>query len=361
MTWKEKQIEKILTAMGSSVTGLSDIVGDGEPSALFYISADWMAYLMSGKTEDVLSERTVRIRRKINKLIKLLGPLFLERKQVFECKNALMGIDEPDKPINIPDEAVIWCPNHGFKDDVLATVLACRHAYILFGSLPMYFNTIDGLMAYINGVVMCNRKVSASRHASVENAKRVMAMGADLLMYPEGVWNKTPDKLVLNLWPGAYRIAKETGCKIVPVIHYLADPHKKYKGNVIHTVVADPISVDGLSEEEGLELLRDTMANWYYLMMEKYGKSTRQELLEGFDSADAAWDSYIAMHTGQVAFYDREIELKADYRPRDISRPEDVWRPIASIKRITAANASYVAYAKRIVLREEYRDFQRRY
>lgn len=125
--------------------------------------------------------------------------------------------------------------------------------------------------------------------------------------------------------------------------------------------MADPISIDGLSEEEGLELLRDTMATWYYLMMEKYGKSTRRELLEGFDSADAAWDSYIAMHTGKVAFYDRSIELKADYRPRDIARSEDVWRPIASIKEITSSNAACVAYAQEIVSREEYRDFQRKY
>lgn len=244
---------------------------------------------------------------------------------------------------------------------VLATVLACRHAYILFGSLPMYFNTIDGLTAFVNGVVMCNRKVAASRHTSVENAKRVMAMGADLLMYPEGVWNKTPDKLVLDLWPGAYRIAKETGCKLVPVIHYLADPHKKYPGNVIHTVVADPISMVGLSEKEGLALLRDTMATWYYLMMEKYGRSTREEILEGFDTADSAWDSYIAMHTGAVAFYDREIELKADYRPRDILRPEDVWRPVAAIQNITPGNAAHAAHAQKLVARWQYRDFQRKY
>ena len=116
--------------MGSNITGLSDIVGDGKTSAIFYLLADRMAYLMSGNAEEVLSKRTVRIRRKINKLIKMVGPLFLERKQVFESKNALMGIDEPDKPIELLAEAVIWCPNHGFKDDVLATVLASRHASV---------------------------------------------------------------------------------------------------------------------------------------------------------------------------------------------------------------------------------------
>lgn len=360
MGWQEKQVQRILQKMGSNVTGLSDLVGDTYPSALFYFLADKLAYLMSGEPERVLSQRTVRIRRKINKIIKVVGPLFLERRQMIESKNALLGIDKPDESIDLPREAVIWCPNHGFKDDVLATVLACRHAYILFGSLPDYFNTFDGITSFLNGVVMCNRKVAASRRASVENAKRVMAMGADLLMYPEGVWNKTPDKLILPLWPGAVRIAGETGCRIVPVIHYLADPHKKYKGNVIHTVVADPISMEGLTEEEGLALLRDTMATWYFLLMKRYGQTTRQALLEGYENADDAWEDYIAMHTGLIQYYDREIELKADYRPKAITRPEDVWRPIAAIQNITPKNARHVLYARQLVAREEKRDFQRK-
>ena len=102
------------------------------------------------------------------------------------------------------------------------------------------------------------------------------------------------------MWPGAYRLAKETGSKIVPVIHYLADPHKKYKGNVIHTVVADPISIEELSEQEGIQLLRDTIATWYFLMMEKYGQSTREELLEGYENADDAWESYISKHISTI-------------------------------------------------------------
>lgn len=361
MGWKDRQTQRILNKMGDSITGLSDLTGGAEPSGLFYLLADWMAYLMSGNPERVLSERTIHIRKKLNKVLKLVGPLFLERRQVFESKNALLGIEKLDAPVDLPQEPVIWCVNHSFKDDVLATVLACRHSYILFGSLPAYFNTFDGVTAFINGVVMCNRKVAASRHAAMENAKRVISAGGDLLIFPEGVWNKTPDKLLLDFWPGIYGIAKETGCKIVPVVHYLADPHKKYQGNVIHTVVAEPISIEGLSEKEGMQLLRDTMATWYYLMMERYGQSTRQELLEGHGSADTAWDSYIAMHTGIVQYYDREIELKADFRPKSITRPEEVWRPVAAIENLTPENADHVRYARQLVVREEKRDFQRRY
>lgn len=347
--------------MGDTITGPADFMGQSKPSFLFYPMVELLRPLLSCDPDRMISKGSIRIRKFLHPVLMKLLPLFLEYKQVFESKNALLGIDAPDSPPILTDEPVIWCPNHGFKDDVAASIGTARHAYVLFGSFPMFFNTLDGVGAYINGVAMCNRKVKASRLASQETAKRLLNMGMDMLVFPEGVWNKTPDKLMLEFWPGAYRLAVETGSKIVPVIHYLAAPHKKYEGNVIHTVVADPISMEGLTEKEGLALLRDTMATWYFLLMEKYGQTTREELLAGFDSADDAWEDYIAMHTGCVKYYDKEIELYADYRPKHIVRPEEVWQSVANIQNVHAGNIAHVRYARQLVARERRRDFQRRF
>lgn len=346
---EEQRIEKILSDLGDTITGPADFLGESKPSFLFYPMVKLMQPLLSCDPDKMISKASIRIRKVLHPILLKALPAFLEYKQVFERR------------IDIPQEPVIWCPNHSFKDDVAASIGTARHAYILFGSFPMFFNTLDGVGAYINGVAMCNRKVKASRMASMEAAKRLLNMGMDMLVFPEGVWNKTPDKLMLNFWPGAYQLAKETGCKIVPVIHYLADPHKKKEGNVIHTVVADPISVEGLDEQEGQTLLRDTMATWYFYLMEKYGQSTREELLAGFETADDAWESYMEMHTSCVKYYDREIELCADYRPKQIVRPEDVWQSVANIQNIHAENAANVKYARELVAREKRRDFQRRF
>lgn len=351
----------IFHKMEKSIIGPSDLLGNAKPSILFYPMLTMLLHLLSCDPDKMVSKTSIFVRRCLHPLLILLLPLFLEYKQVFESKNALLGIDVPDTPMELSKETLIWCPNHRFKDDVAASLRSTRHAYILFGSLPMFFNTFDGIGAYINGVVMCNRKVKASKIASIEAAKRVLSMGMDMLVFPEGVWNKTPEKMFLDFWPGAYRLAIESGSKIVPVIHYLADPHKKYAGNVIHTVVADPISMEGLTEEEGLALLRDSMATWYYLLMKKYGQSSRQELLAEYDTADEAWDAYIQMHTGCVSYYDKEIEQSADYRPKRIVRPEDVWKSVAEIRTVTAKNIKHVCYAKMVVEREQNRDFQRRY
>lgn len=358
---KEQRIERIIYDLGDTVTGAADFFGEAKPSFLFWPMVKLMRPLLSCDPEKMISISSIRARKFLHPVLLKLLPAFLEYKQVIESKNALLGIDAPDAPLELTNEPVIWCPNHGFKDDVAATLSVVRHAYILFGSFPMFFNTLDGVGAYINGVAMCNRKVRKSKLASMEAAKRLLNMGMDMLVFPEGVWNKTPDKLMLDFWPGVYRLAKEIGCNIVPVIHYLADPHKKYKSNVIHTIIADPISIEELDEQEGLALLRDTMATWYFRLMEKYGQTTRAELLAGFDIADDAWESYIAMHTGCVKYYDKEIELCADYRPKQIVRPEDVWQSVANIKNIHAENAIHVLYAQKLVQQERKRDFQRRF
>ncbi len=346
---ENQRIEKIISDLGDTVTGPADFLGETRPSFLFWPMVKMMRPLLSCDPDKMISKSSICVRKILHPILLKLLPAFLEYKQVIERK------------IDIPKEPVIWCPTHCFKDDVAASIGTARHAYILFGSFPMFFNTLDGVGAYINGVAMCNRKVKASKLASMEAARRLLNMDMDMLVFPEGVWNKTPDKLILPLWPGAYRLSKETGCKIIPVIHYLADPHKKYEGNVIHTVIADPISMDGLDEQEGQALLRDTMATWYYRLMEKYGQSTREELLDGFETADDAWESYMAMHTGCVKYYDREIELCADYRPKQIVRPEDVWQSVANIQNVHAGNAAHVRYARELVAREKHRDFQRRF
>ncbi len=270
--------------------------------------------------------------------------------------------DRPDTEIILPREPVIWAANHAFKDDTLATVLAIkRYAYILFGSLPQFYNTFDGATAWLNGVVMSNRKVKASKRASLDKAVKVMEYGADLMVFPEGVWNKSPNRLLIDLWPGIYRIACETGAKVVPVIHYICDCSYKGEDNPIHTVIDDPIRIDDLSERAALDYIRDVLATWLYLMMDVYGKTTRQQLLEEKESSIKAWEKELTDRVKTADRYDKDIELCADYRPQTIVRPELVWKEIANIEKITSKNASWVAYAQDLMDELQRQDFQRRF
>lgn len=364
---KERQLDKILEKYGDNISNINDLTAGEDPSLLFYILVNKFGYLLEPESLKGQSVDAIKVRRKIHNIIEKVGPIFLSNPQIIENRYKLMyptAVNPPrEKGIILPKEPVIWAANHAFKDDTLATVLAAyRHAYILFGSLPQFFNTLDGVTAAMNGVVMTNRKVKASRAVSVEKSSQVLKNGADLIMFPEGVWNKTPEKLLIDLWPGIYRIAKETGAKVVPVVHYLRDcTAKKSKDNVIHTVVDDPIRIDNLSEKEGLRYLRDTMATWYYLMMEKYGRSMRDIEISNNSSYNDCWEKHLNERVATAKRYDPEIEFCADYRPKDKVEPEDVFDQIANISNITPANKDHVEYAKQLVKMRNERNYQRRF
>lgn len=364
MSYKDEKMKKILSYYSDRINGVQDLIGDDPPAILFYLLGEKFSYLMDDDPEVVISERGVEARRHFNKVIKLFGPLFLSSKQVIENRNILRNPDSQieDHEIVLPDDPVIWTPNHGFKDDALATVLAIpRNAYFLFGSLPQFYNTMDGVLAWANGSILINRKNAHSRSTSIPKCEKVIDMGADLIIYPEGVWNKSPNLLLLKLWPGAVRIAKEKGIKIVPIIHYKRELHLTDKRDYIHTVIDDPVDVSNMTDKEALEYLRDVYAYWLYLMMERYGKSTREKEVSGFENSTLAWEDKLRQRISTAARYDFEMETSADYVDKVDLEILAAWSDIANIQNITPQNISMVADAKQKVKTLHENNFQRRF
>ncbi len=363
----EKKLNKILLKYNGIITGVNDLTAGAKPSLLFYFLADHLRYLLDNDPPKVVSAKGITWRRKFHPVIKKLGIHFLSNPQVFENRNFLKNPQAseiaPDPGIELPNKPVIWAANHSFKDDTLATILAAkRHTYILFGSIPQFYNTFDGVTAWLNGVVMTNRKVSDSRKSAVLKAVKAMQLGADMLIFPEGVWNKSPNTLILDLFPGIYRIACETGAKVVPIVHYIRDRTNAEKNNPIHTVVDDPIRIDDLSERVALQLIRETLATWFYLMMDVYGKSTRDELLNGCSDTTKAWEQSLSDRIKTVgSYYDTEIELCADYRSKWKIDPRDVWQSIADIEKPNERNITDVEFARQLILQNNINDFQHRF
>ena len=359
---KEKRLKAILAAHGDFICGPSDLLGGKEPSLLFFLLGKRYGKLMRGAWDDKEIEKQIKIRRKIHPCLKKSIPKFMHEKQLLENRKALLGKEGSDDEIVLPNEPVIWISNHLFKDDAGGSLVAAkRHAYILFGSIPQLYNTIDGVFAYLNGIIVINRKSKVSRKLAFNKAVDILKRGTDLLIYPEGVWNKTPNKLLLDFWPGVYRISKLTGAKIIPIVHYIKDPTYQSADNAIHTVVDDPIKIDDMDEDKALEYLREIMGTWYFLMMEKYGKSTRKIEMGNFKTSTSAWNNSLEERINPIERYDKEIELSADHIDKDYVSPMTVWKQVAEVKNISGANVLQVLdAAKRVVLFQQ-EDFQHKF
>lgn len=363
---KEKELKRIEEKYKDSITGIKDLLGDSEsPSPLFYLQIRLFGYLLENDPDKTISELGVKIRRLIHPSIAKQSPNYLMNPQVIENRNFLLSEETDitkvpeDKPVILPDEPVIWIQNHGFKDDALSSVASIpRHTYLFFGSLPQFYNSIYGISASLGGVVMVNRKNKNSSKASIAKTVKLLNNGADIMICPEGTWNKSPNLLQLEYWSGFYKIAKETGAKVVPIVHYLRNPFERT--NPIHTVIDDPIDICQYDEKEALQIVRDTVAKWYYLMIEKYGKTTREKLIGDRESSEV-WHEFLDELISEVDYYDSEIERTCDYRDKSIIRPEDVFESIANINNVTDANRDHVEYARKLVKERKDNDYQRLY
>jgi hypothetical protein len=340
---KEKFKKEIINKYNNELTDISDLYGDGynDMSLMFYLVNKRYLNWLSNDPNVSISEKDILFRRKFYELLKIVGPSMLGCTQQIENRNWL---NDPvnssvDSGITLPDKPVIFAANHGFRDDVLATVLAAkRHGYILWGSLPLFYNTFNGFASSLVGGVMVNRKSKESKLASIDKSLRVMELGTDMIIFPEGGWNKTSEKLVLDLWRGIYILSCEGKYQVVPISHYVRDMEIVNKKNIIHTVVDEPIPMYEMSEKEALTYLRDILASWKYKMAELYGRSTREEEMKGFTSSDEKWHDHLNKRMKWVDRYDSEIEKQSELRRKEIVRPEDVFRPIANIKNVTSEN-----------------------
>lgn len=109
MDWKEKQKTKIIQKMDNYITGIQDICGDVRPSGLFYFFADRCSYLLTKSPEDLITKGSIRFHKVVNPIIRNLCLLFMGYKQTITVANLNA----------LPKEPVIWCVNHGFKDDYM--------------------------------------------------------------------------------------------------------------------------------------------------------------------------------------------------------------------------------------------------
>lgn len=91
-------------------------------------------------------------------------------------------------------------------------------------------------------------------------------------------------------------------------------------------------------------------------MMEKYGQSTREEELYGYNSSAEAWENHLEKRVASTSRYDREIELNANYKPKDKIDPIEVWSAVAN-----SINDPNKEYAQKLIKELKRNNFQGRF
>lgn len=213
-----------------------------------------LQYLLSNNPDDVLSKKGIKVRRFFNPLFRKVMMLSTSGKLIVKQK-----ADIPD------DKRIIYACTHGFRDDIIFSMKTIdKHVYLLYGSLLDFYESSHGYGLWANGVIIVDRKDKDSRKASINKMKRAIELGADIIMFPEGTWNKNQNMAVQKLYPGIYDVAKDTNALIAPVATVL-------NGDKCYSMMGDAFDITDLSIESYLEILK--------LQIKKNKKSKRYNLV----------------------------------------------------------------------------------
>ena len=85
------------------------------------------------------------------------------------------------------------------------------------------------------------------------------------MLFPEGGYNNTEEKLINRLFARPWLLAKECGTEVVPIISF-----NDYDSKDIYISAGRPIRLDLYEKEEARTLLRDAMATILWKLIEDY-------------------------------------------------------------------------------------------
>lgn len=172
----------------------------------------------------------------------------------------------------LPGRPIIFTGNHYCGQDV---IIACNlipdRVQIVAGKQPL--TPVDEFFFNMNGTIFVDRKNREDTAACKRAMEALLKQGQNLIIFPEGTSNVSDALLMYPMKWGVIDVAQRTGAQIIPVV---LDYDKEKMECHVH--FCDPMVMDGLSKQEGISLLRDTMASVRWESFAKRGIFSRAEM-----------------------------------------------------------------------------------
>lgn len=115
----------------------------------------------------------------------------------------------------LPDKPVIYAVNHScFADTPIMGRITLKRSYILSGKQRL--GVSDWLYFILNGVIFVDRKDKDDMAASKLAMTAYLSKSRSIIMFPEGTWNLTENRLMLPMKWGVIDVAQESGGRSFP-------------------------------------------------------------------------------------------------------------------------------------------------
>ena len=176
--------------------------------------------------EELVVFHTEKRKVQFKKGRKLQGISF--RKRVYPVVKLILKIDQlvsnekivilNDLHTKNPDVPTIYACTHIGGNDIQRTFQATNDpAYLMLGDPGILYRMLIYQGLKLNGVIPLETSDREDRKIAYARAIELLNAGGNLLIYPEGAWNVSPNLVVMKTFTGTVRMAQETGAEIVPI------------------------------------------------------------------------------------------------------------------------------------------------
>ena len=218
---------------------------------------------------------------------------------------------------SISNKPIIYACTHIGGHDIERSFEAIKeHAYLFLGDPKEAYIDATGLLLKLNGMIPLETDNKEDRRIAYNRSVELLKKGGNLLIFPEGAWNLTPNLPVLKLFTGTVRMAKETGADIVPMA--IEQVGNKFYINIGENIKYDSISNTEISEAN--KKLRDAMSTLKWEIWEKIGSVSRKSIPDNYE------ESFIKTIIDRCE-YDFSLEEMLDdaFKDKSITIPEDAY------------------------------------
>ena len=247
-----------------------------------------------------------------------LGRLSLETRKrwhflvlvIYKIKNRLGGfsytlIRDDRKKTNRP---IIFAITHVGKYDIEIVSEAIReHYFLLSGDYEHIQGIIDEPFLLLNGVIFFNETDKKDRKTVQNRMIELLREGGNLMYFPEGTWNITPNLPVLPCYWGIVAVAQQGNAIIIPVA---VEQYEK-RFDIIIGKNIDMKEFGNSPEEKSRAIiyLRDILATLKWEIWERH-TAKRTEIDKG------EWTEYCETRFREWPGFNKEYIARLVYKPR---------------------------------------------
>lgn len=277
----------------------------------------------------VHSNEKVTTFKKQEKFHKILMKMFkLNRKYIDKQNYSIIGDKSENKGKN-----VIYAVTHiGKFDYQILTEALNVHTIPFAGDPELTYRNFDGFIFGLNGAIFIDTNSKTDRKIAYNTAVDVLKNGYNLMIYPEGIWNLSPNNLMQPIYPGVIKMASESKTEIVPVAI------EQYGSDFLINIGRNMTVPENISDEDidNYKIkLRDDMATLKYEIIESFPERIIRSEMGDYNQKkeemiNTRLDEYVDPKTKENYFDEQFVENRV-YKEKNITKPDEAFSYFSNV------------------------------